>query len=338
MSSSTEERIQEAIAAAKRGDRASARDLLGQIVRQEPGNAHAWYILSQVVDRPEQAIYCLERALQTQPSPQIQTRLDRLRAAAGPAPAKAQPIGQAAQPDPAEPVTEAGPPTGAPAGGPAIAGVLPAAPANAGGTAGGATARRERRGWGLCGVLLGLAILGTLLTPLMMFLDPLIREQIAAKKQRFEQPFIDQMDSYTRKRRTTPKTAMLQGKILVINPTNKTVDDLYYELDEDQRAQTPEEVGVLVWMDCREGEAHYYLGQTGSYFAQQEICPVTVIDWKTQQVVGQKEFSGSEPPESLQADANGFVRESDRKKVEQAVNVSRELVLNWLFTRLPWVR
>jgi len=62
-----ENQFQEAILAAKEGDKDSAREILSQIVRNDPLNARAWYLLSQVVDDNEKAIFCLEQVLKIDP-------------------------------------------------------------------------------------------------------------------------------------------------------------------------------------------------------------------------------------------------------------------------------
>ena len=70
MGVSTEEIIQHAISWAKTGNKEAARKALSEVVRQEPNNARAWYLLSQVVENDERAIYCLNRVLQIQPDNQ----------------------------------------------------------------------------------------------------------------------------------------------------------------------------------------------------------------------------------------------------------------------------
>jgi hypothetical protein len=81
-SESTEAIIQRAISEAKAGNKEATRIALSQVVRQEPQNARAWYLLSQVVERPERVIYCLEQVLSIQPNnEQIRQRLGIMRGA-----------------------------------------------------------------------------------------------------------------------------------------------------------------------------------------------------------------------------------------------------------------
>lgn len=75
------ELINKAIAEAKAGNIAGARTNLAQVVRKEPENVQAWYLLSRVVEDKEQIIYCLKRVLQIMPdSPQAKARLKKLQA------------------------------------------------------------------------------------------------------------------------------------------------------------------------------------------------------------------------------------------------------------------
>ena len=76
---SREQDLQQAIEAAISGDNTAARKILGQVVQQDPGNARAWYLLSQVVDKPDEAIYCLQQVLRIQPDNlRVRTNLKKI--------------------------------------------------------------------------------------------------------------------------------------------------------------------------------------------------------------------------------------------------------------------
>jgi endonuclease YncB( thermonuclease family) len=85
MANQTSERlVEKAISASKAGDKPAAREILSQVVREEPENARAWYLLSQVVEEPAQAISCLEKALSLAPdNERVKQRLESLRAGQG---------------------------------------------------------------------------------------------------------------------------------------------------------------------------------------------------------------------------------------------------------------
>lgn len=54
--------IEQARVAIQQGDRAKARDILASLVKAEPQNYNAWLLLAEVLENPQQAAYCRERA------------------------------------------------------------------------------------------------------------------------------------------------------------------------------------------------------------------------------------------------------------------------------------
>jgi tetratricopeptide (TPR) repeat protein len=60
--------LPEAIAAARAGDRTRARDLLSRLLRADSANAEYWVWMSAVVDSKRERIYCLESALNADPT------------------------------------------------------------------------------------------------------------------------------------------------------------------------------------------------------------------------------------------------------------------------------
>jgi len=58
----------EAIGAARAGDRARARELLARLLRSDSANAEYWVWMSAVVDTPRERIYCLQSALDIDPT------------------------------------------------------------------------------------------------------------------------------------------------------------------------------------------------------------------------------------------------------------------------------
>lgn len=60
--------VTEAIAAARAGDRARARDLFSRLLRSDSANAEYWVWMSSVVDTDRERIYCLESALKVDPT------------------------------------------------------------------------------------------------------------------------------------------------------------------------------------------------------------------------------------------------------------------------------
>lgn len=76
--------LQQSIQAARQGDREGAKKLLSSAVRQDPRNPRAWYLLSQVVDQPDQVKFCLNKVLEIDPQhPKAQQKLAALNTGAG---------------------------------------------------------------------------------------------------------------------------------------------------------------------------------------------------------------------------------------------------------------
>jgi hypothetical protein len=72
-------RVEAAIDAAKAGDKKAAKELLQLALKDDPKDARAWYIYSQVVDDKKQQAYCLKKILEFHPeNQQIQEQLARL--------------------------------------------------------------------------------------------------------------------------------------------------------------------------------------------------------------------------------------------------------------------
>lgn len=91
MTVSVEEQISQAIQLAKAGNQAEAKRLLTGVVKGEPENARAWYLLSQVSSNEFDAAYCLNQVLRIQPdNQQAKERLEQLGppAESGPRPKK----------------------------------------------------------------------------------------------------------------------------------------------------------------------------------------------------------------------------------------------------------
>ena len=79
MAELTDTIIQQAINAAKAGNKEAARIALSKAIREEPSNARAWYLLSQVIEDKKKVIYCLEKVLELLPdNQQAEKRLSQL--------------------------------------------------------------------------------------------------------------------------------------------------------------------------------------------------------------------------------------------------------------------
>jgi hypothetical protein len=85
------------------------------------------------------------------------------------------------------------------------------------------------------------------------------------------------------------------GKIIVINRQERTIDALNDDPRlSDLRAQSPREVGTIIWIDCSEAVVGTYMSGSHGY---QWNCNVTVIDKAKNVIITTQSFSGPLPPE-----------------------------------------
>jgi len=72
----SESELKKAKLAYQRGDRPAARSILASMVKNDPSNSQAWYLLSFMVDKTEQVVHGLNQAIKFDPmNRQIRERL-----------------------------------------------------------------------------------------------------------------------------------------------------------------------------------------------------------------------------------------------------------------------
>jgi hypothetical protein len=191
----------------------------------------------------------------------------------------------------------------------------------------------------ILGALFGIGLILALLVPIAM---PIYKRYQAEQRAKREAPFLALIPQYTapfpralysnsptspgRKELTTPK---LHGKILVVNLAMRAVDDLFHELPSERRASVPEEVGVVVWMNCYTLDTVHY---SGPLTASQEQCEVTMIDWPARLIRYRMELAGETPPDTVQVDKWGMP--DDRAWDEYEPRADRQVILEWILARV----
>lgn len=179
---------------------------------------------------------------------------------------------------------------------------------------------------------LALVALGMVLPLILLPTIRYVERAQATQRAQFEQPFLDQMSAYTGSFHTDASVP-LQGKILVINLTPPTIDDLFYDLPRRNQAQTPAEVGVLVWMDCRSLGEYAYGGVNFFETVVWESCTVTLIDWPSETIVARQEFIGPPPPDEIVYDQQPFPAGS-QPNLRDSAAVNRQDVEAWVLSKL----
>lgn len=66
--------FKDAMKAVEEGDKTRAREILSQLVKEEPGNARYWLWMSAVVETKRDRVYCLKEAIKIDPSNQMARR------------------------------------------------------------------------------------------------------------------------------------------------------------------------------------------------------------------------------------------------------------------------
>lgn len=191
----------------------------------------------------------------------------------------------------------------------------------------------------ILGILSGIGLVLSLLIPLSM---PVYNRYRDAQRAKREAPFLSLIPQYSaplpsaiyqnppagpwNQESTAPK---LHGKILVVNLVTRTVDALFHDLPSDRRANTPEEVGVVVWMNCYTLNTFHY---TGLFGALQEECEVAIIDWPARLIRYSIKIAGGTPPATVRVDKWGMP--DDRAWDEYDPQADREVILEWILARV----
>lgn len=84
-----------------------------------------------------------------------------------------------------------------------------------------------------------------------------------------------------------------RGKVIVVNPREKTVDDIYFDLPEKVRATSPNEVGTIILLEWTEDVVGHYAWGGQGYV---HTAKVLVIDKAMPALMINRIFRGSDPP------------------------------------------
>jgi len=119
-------------------------------------------------------------------------------------------------------------------------------------------------------------------------------------------PFQPKVDEYLARpvaSRESP-AARHKGKIIPVNVKEKEIDSLYWDLPEELRAATPDDVATIVWLEWGEVQVSTY-GSTNKP-ALVQTCNVTIIDRADKAILLRHSFRGSDPPKSIKSrDSSG---------------------------------
>jgi hypothetical protein len=135
-------------------------------------------------------------------------------------------------------------------------------------------------------------------------------------------PFNAKINDYINvapKQRADPGPPALKGKVIPVDLGEKAVDWLYFDLPDDLRPTTPEEVGTVVHL--RWGQIQVGQYGTGGGAAYVQTCKVTVLDKASGVVLGETEVRGSQPPQSSRRGSS----QSGSKPTEAVISFVKQL-------------
>jgi hypothetical protein len=98
------------------------------------------------------------------------------------------------------------------------------------------------------------------------------------------------------------KRPLMRPKLLLVDVSRGQVDALHRRLAQALRAETPEEVATVVWIERGEEQTGYY--QDGDR-AMVNTCKITMIDVRDHAIVGEGTLRGAPPPAS-KAKSSGY--------------------------------
>src|SRR5262245_29904433 len=81
--------------------------------------------------------------------------------------------------------------------------------------------------------------------------------------------------------------------MITIDWKNRKVDYIYFDLPRELRAETPDDVETVAWLEWGEVREDEY---EGGGWAIRYICTVTVFDLATKKAIAQQKCKGGEPP------------------------------------------
>jgi len=141
-----------------------------------------------------------------------------------------------------------------------------------------------------------------------------LREQAA-------KPFNAQAAQLMETKGNKDSTPYLKGKIVVFDEGTRKVDkDVFFDLPDDLRAKTPEEVATVVVVTWTEKTIDYYEGNVP---AIQQTGSVKVVDYSSKQTLGiPMQFTGPEPPMKIKKNSS---ENKARRPVKEIVEFVKNL-------------
>ncbi len=118
-------------------------------------------------------------------------------------------------------------------------------------------------------------------------------------------------------------TTYIKGKVVPVEfrKGKQAIDYLYFDLPPELKAQTPEEVGTVVWLEWGEDQVGDYDDDDPAFV---QTVKVSVIDKERGRMVGQKSFRGGPPPNTKTYDGPGYGPKPTAEIVQYLTSLPRQ--------------
>jgi hypothetical protein len=135
-------------------------------------------------------------------------------------------------------------------------------------------------------------------------------------------PFKEHLATYTQpinqpEKEFTSKKPI--GKCVTVDMEKNEVDSIYFDLPDELRAETPDQVGTIVQLNWGKQQVNEYEGGKPAY---KQRCDVLVVDRATMSAVAAETFWGSDPPSQIKSSQS---EGSGDKPTDQVVNFLKGL-------------
>jgi hypothetical protein len=118
-------------------------------------------------------------------------------------------------------------------------------------------------------------------------------------------------------RGTRPK-----GKFIPIDMSTREVDrDIYFDMPDDVKPATPDEVGTVVQLQWNKVQVDQYTNGKGAF---RQDCMATVFDRESKKALaGPTLIEGEEPPQSIKSSESGTGKKPVKRLIEFVQSVGR---------------
>jgi len=99
-----------------------------------------------------------------------------------------------------------------------------------------------------------------------------------------------------------PPPGKVKGRMITVDADKREIDYIYFDLPDELRAETPEDVATVVLIKWSKIEVGKY---SDGRAAEIQVGLVTVVNVEDKQVVGRSIFQGADPPKSRKSSQSG---------------------------------